>query len=194
MSEQFVCECGKVCKTLAGLKSHKRACDFVPELTTPQKYLSVAMAAAVANVPEELAVQLAKANIAVQDYKLAASEYNIIETECPYRDKAELESELCNQPGIIREIWIEKEALGRELFKERSPLDDALNKPHDSDPNVVLYEDAKARLATAVDAAWEAIKAYREQRIEETFAGRPEVLRAVLFNKKAYMKASRTAS
>lgn len=191
--EKFVCDCGKVCKNLAGLKAHQRACTYEPPKSAKESYIAVAMAAVASVISEDDVIAAAELVEDINDFQVFMAGYQVIKKEFPWNSKDELMRELTKQPGIYRDLYTEVQAAHHGLFQASSPVDGKRYKPHDDHDLVVRYEqlggtkgEAASKLQLAVDAAWEATKDALKGRIAELFKDRPDMLEAVKANTQLY--------
>lgn len=154
-----------------------------------EKFLSIAMKAVGEVLSDETLEALRTANVDVVDYKVYAARYQQLkDVFFPWRDKDELMAELCEQPGIYREHWLEAEALRVNLFQKKSPIDDKLHRPHTDYEWVKAYHEmagtpkdsSAGKLRKAVDHAWSMAYAELKNEVDIMFKGRPDMAKAVL--------------
>lgn len=198
--KNFVCECGKVCKNLAGLKAHQRACKWEAPLSVYEVYMARALAEVESEITQDEIEAVRQMQVEAKDFKFYASAWKNERKKFPFSSKQHLLSELVQQPGVYRDLYMEAEELGRILFSEKSPLDDALNKPHDMMAWNTAHRELLGRkdkpsgkLIDLLDKAWAGVQDEQSSRMAEVFKGRPDMLKAVLENQALYDNAT-TAS
>ncbi len=183
--------CDFVAKTASGLKAHQRGSKCT-RVELPE-YLAVAAIVASDSIDDGLIVETARAVEDVKLFKYYAAAYSQIKKEFPWKDKIELLEDLVTVPGKFRELYLEAEALGSAMYKERSLVDNALYKPHDSLEWPERYRAVMGShhelggvLLERLDAAWAAAKGQLKEKVADLFKNDPDMMGVVLSNIKAW--------